>query len=75
MSVVHLPCQGRFAHSCTRRQHRKIAAQLLTPKSIQGYNDVLDYEARIMIRSMYLESCQGALPINPAHYTGRYTLK
>ncbi|KAJ3543693.1 hypothetical protein NM688_g5830 [Phlebia brevispora] len=58
----------------TWRQHRKIAAQLLTPKAIQGYNDVLDYEARIMIRSMYLESCQGALPINPAHYTGRYTL-
>ena len=52
-----------------------MAAQLLTPKAIQGYNDVLDYEARIMIRSMYLESCQGAMPINPAHYTGRYTLK
>ncbi|THG93969.1 hypothetical protein EW026_g7401 [Hermanssonia centrifuga] len=58
----------------TWRNHRKIAAQLLTAKAIQGYNDVLDYEARIMIRSMYKESMQGALPINPAHYTGRYTL-
>nr|BAL05141.1 cytochrome P450 [Phanerodontia chrysosporium] len=58
----------------TWRQHRKIAAQLLTPKAIQSYNNVLDYEARIMIRSMYKESMQGAVPINPAHYTGRYTL-
>lgn len=28
-----------------------------------------------MIRSLYNASNQGALPINPAHYTGRYTLK
>lgn len=58
-----------------RRQHRKIAAQLLTQKAIEGYNDVLDYESRIMIRSMYKESMHGTTPINPTHYTGRYTLK
>jgi cytochrome P450 len=58
-----------------RRNHRKIAAQLLTQKAIAGYNDTLDYECRIMMRSLYKESMHGAAPINPAHYTGRYTLK
>ncbi|KAI0341497.1 cytochrome P450 [Trametopsis cervina] len=58
----------------TWRNHRKIAAQLLTAKAIAGYADVLDYESRIMIRSLYKESMDGTHPINPAHYTGRYTL-
>ncbi|KAI0088423.1 cytochrome P450 [Irpex rosettiformis] len=58
----------------TWRNHRKIAAQLLTPKAVAGYNDTLDYECRIMLRSLYKESQNGTAPISPAHYTGRYTL-
>ena len=49
--------------------------QLLTPKAIQGYAPVLDYEAHILVRSMYFESKMGKLPINPAHFVGRYALK
>ena len=49
--------------------------QLLTPKAIQGYASVLDYEAHILIRSMYYETKMGKLPINPAHFVGRYALK
>jgi hypothetical protein len=49
--------------------------QLLTPKAIQGYASVLDYEAHILIRSMYYETKMGQLPINPAHFVGRYALK
>jgi hypothetical protein len=49
--------------------------QLLTPKAIQGYAPVLDYEAHILVRSMYYESKMGKLPINPAHFVGRYALK
>ena len=49
--------------------------QLLTPKAIQGYASVLDYEAHILIRSMYHETGMGKSPINPAHFVGRYTLK
>lgn len=67
--------QARADLVTDRRQHRKLAAQLLTPKAIKGYSDVLDYESRIMIRSMYKESMEGVLPISPAHYTGRYVLK
>ena len=59
----------------SRRNHRKIAAQLVTPKAIAGYNHTLDYECRIMLRSLYKESQNGTAPISPAHYTGRYTLK
>ena len=49
--------------------------QLLTPKAIQGYASVLDYEAHILVRSMYYETRAGALPINPARFVGRYALK
>jgi cytochrome P450 len=58
----------------TWRQHRRIATQLLTPKAIQGYAPVLDYEAHILVRSLYHESKMGTLPINPAHFAGRYAL-
>lgn len=49
--------------------------QLLTPRAIQGYASVLDYEAHILIRSLYHKSKKGTLPINPAHFLGRYALK
>ena len=49
--------------------------QLLNPKAIQGYASVLDYEAHILIRSMYYETAMGKLPINPTHVVGRFTLK
>ncbi|KAI0284698.1 cytochrome P450 [Russula aff. rugulosa BPL654] len=58
----------------TWRQHRRIAMQLLTPKAIQGYAPVLDYEAHILLRSMYYETKMGKLPINPGHFVGRYAL-
>jgi hypothetical protein len=49
--------------------------QLLTPKAIQGYSSVLDYEAHILVRSLFHQSNTGALPVNPAHIAGRYALK
>ena len=49
--------------------------QLLTPKALSGYAKVLDYEAHILVRSLYLETNGGKFPINPAHYSGRYALK
>jgi hypothetical protein len=49
--------------------------QLLTPKAIQGYAPVLDYEAHILVRSIYYETNMGKSPINPAHFVGRYALK
>jgi hypothetical protein len=49
--------------------------QLLNHRAIQGYAPVLDYEAHILVRSMYYETKMGALPINPAHFAGRYALK
>ena len=50
--------------------------RLLTPKAIQGYASVLDYEAHILVRSMYHETKMKKLPIiNPAHFAGRYALK
>ena len=49
--------------------------QLLTPKAIQGYAPVLDYEAHILVRSMYYETEMGKKPIDPAHFVARYALK
>ena len=48
---------------------------LLTPKAMESYADVLDYEAHILIRSLYQDTKQGTVPLNPANYAGRYVLK
>ena len=49
--------------------------QVLNPKAIQGYASVLDYEALILVRSMYFETRMGITPINPANFVVRYILK
>ena len=49
--------------------------QVLNPKAIQGYASVLDYEAHILVRSMYFETRMGTTPVNPAYFVGRYALK
>ncbi|KAI0037219.1 cytochrome P450 [Vararia minispora EC-137] len=56
------------------RQHRRIAASVLTAKAIDGYAHVLDYEAHILIKSLYQASQGGRQPVNPAHFCGRYAL-
>ncbi|KAI0319249.1 cytochrome P450 [Amylostereum chailletii] len=56
------------------RQHRRIASQLLTPKAISGYATMIDYEAHMMIRTLYRTSMRGTEAINPSHYIFRYTL-
>jgi cytochrome P450 len=56
------------------RQHRRIATSLLTPKAIEGYAHVLDYEAHILIKSLYRASNAGALAVNPANFCGRFAL-
>lgn len=70
-----LVLQGSNLENAPRRQHRKLATQLMTPKALQGYARTMDYEAHIFIRSLYEETKQGKLPINPAHYSGRFALK
>ncbi|KAJ7044580.1 cytochrome P450 [Mycena alexandri] len=56
------------------RQHRRLAMQFLTPKAIESFDHVLDYEASILVRSLYNESKQGSLPLDAASYCGRYAL-
>ncbi|KAJ7768172.1 cytochrome P450 [Mycena maculata] len=56
------------------QHHRRLAMQLLTPKAIQTYADVLDYEPAILVRSFYDKSNKGTLPRDPANYAGRYGL-
>ena len=49
--------------------------QLLSPKAIAGYGSTLDYEAHILIDSLFQATRGGKLPIDPAHYVGRFALK
>ncbi|KAF7352522.1 Cytochrome P450 2F2 [Mycena venus] len=42
--------------------------------AIQTYAHVLDYEAAILVRSLYFKSKKGSLPLDPASYAGRYAL-
>jgi hypothetical protein len=49
--------------------------QALNPGAVKEFTSVLDYEAHILVRSMYHETKKGAIPINPVRSVGRYTLK
>ena len=49
--------------------------QALNPRAVQEFTSVLDYEARVLVQSMYHETKKGTIPINPADFVGRYTLK
>ena len=48
---------------------------MLTSKAIQGYAPFFDYEAHILVRSMYFETEMGKKAIDPAHFVARYALK
>lgn len=48
---------------------------LLTPKAIQGYANVLDFEAQMLIQSLYRDTQKGKVPVDPASYAGRYAFK
>ncbi|KAF9455844.1 cytochrome P450 [Collybia nuda] len=58
----------------TWRKHRRIANSILAPKVVEGYSDVLEYESHMLIQSLYHDTKQGEVPINPARYVGRYVL-
>lgn len=48
---------------------------VLAPKAVQRFGRILENEALIMISSLFHETKQGVLPINPALHTGRFTFK
>ncbi|KAI9450375.1 cytochrome P450 [Russula earlei] len=43
-------------------------------KAIQGYSSVFDYEAHMLLQSMYQQTKKGVLPINPANFVGWFVL-
>ena len=49
--------------------------QVLNPRAIESFNTAMEYESHILIKSLYEQGKNGELPINPAHYTGRFALK
>ncbi|KXN84313.1 3-hydroxyphenylacetate 6-hydroxylase, partial [Leucoagaricus sp. SymC.cos] len=62
------------SYNDTWRKHRKIAMWLLNSKAIRTYAETIDYEAHMFLRSLYETSKGGQVPIDPAHYAGRYAL-
>ena len=42
---------------------------------MKGFASIMEYESHIFIKSLYEEGQKGGLPINPAHYAGRFALK
>lgn len=49
--------------------------QFMTPRAVQSYADMVDYESHILMRSFYSEGCHGTVPVNPQYVSVRYTLK
>ncbi|KAH9922938.1 cytochrome P450 [Fomitopsis serialis] len=58
----------------TWRKHRRIANTMLSSKAVEGYTAALDYEAHMLIHSLYHDTEQGKASVDPAHYVGRYVL-
>ncbi|PCH43872.1 cytochrome P450 [Wolfiporia cocos MD-104 SS10] len=58
----------------TWRKHRRIANTILAPKAIKRYHSTLQYEAHMLVRSLYYGTQNGTIPVNPARYAGRYVL-
>ncbi|KAI0050025.1 cytochrome P450 [Auriscalpium vulgare] len=57
----------------TWRHHRKLAATLLTPAMVESYSHNLDYEAHILVRSLWAAGEMGKVPVDPTHASGRYS--
>ncbi len=49
--------------------------QRLNPKAVDAFMPTLDYEAHTLLQSLLVDTKGGALPVDPAHYAGRYALK
>ncbi|KAF9491318.1 cytochrome P450 [Pleurotus eryngii] len=58
----------------TWRKHRRIAASFLVQKAVDGYTNVLDYEATVLVRELFTHSQVGNAPINPQPHAGRCSL-
>lgn len=70
------PCQlvSYLSGGCVRRKHRRIAAGFLVQKAVDGYTDVLDYEATVLVRELFTHGQAGNAPINPQPHAGRCSL-
>jgi len=56
------------------RKHRRISTGSLNSRAVDGYTDVLDYEATVLLRELYAKGKAGAAPINPQPHAGRCSL-
>ncbi|KAJ7836881.1 cytochrome P450 [Mycena olivaceomarginata] len=54
------------------RLHRRLANYTLSPKAIDSYAHVLDYEASVFVHTLYSDGKQGTVAINPMRHAGRY---
>ncbi|KAF7416426.1 hypothetical protein PC9H_002692 [Pleurotus ostreatus] len=59
----------------TWRKHRKIAMWLLNSKAVDTYAGTIDYEAHMLVRSLYEASLDGGSAVDPAYFAGRFALK
>jgi hypothetical protein len=44
-------------------------------KAIKAYAHVIDYEAHVLVQSLYRKAGGSSLPVNPADFCGRFALK
>ncbi|KAF9486131.1 cytochrome P450, partial [Pholiota conissans] len=56
------------------RTHRRLATIWLNKTAVDGYTDVLDYEATVLVHDLYAHTQGGKLPINPQPHAGRCSL-
>ncbi|KXN83518.1 3-hydroxyphenylacetate 6-hydroxylase [Leucoagaricus sp. SymC.cos] len=56
------------------RKHRRIATIWLNKQAVEGYTNVLDYEATVLVQDLYKYGKAGCAPVNPQPHAGRCSL-
>ena len=63
-----------LTYRASRRKHRRIATTWLNSNAVNGYTNVLDFEAADMIKALFDDCSDGEAHVNPQTYAGRCSL-
>ncbi|KDQ59963.1 hypothetical protein JAAARDRAFT_192407 [Jaapia argillacea MUCL 33604] len=56
------------------RKHRRVATAYLNYRAVDTYTHVLDFEADVLMKELFIQGKAGASPINPQPHAGRCSL-
>ena len=58
-----------------RRDHRKIAMQVLNTNAVSDRSPLMEFEAWDLVHGIFMATQGGTTPVDPVHFIGKYALK